>query len=524
MKKLLLKFILLTALVACNIGNAFAQQIKYYCGGVVPSMTTPIYCTKVPTATQYAFEVSGPMGYYQIHWVGTQAFFKLTNLAQPVSGGTPYTIRAHAFNGTTYLSSGTPCVVITPGVPTTSILSVCGTTISSLSTTIYAAANSQATYYEFNVTDGVSYNSSVKTVSPYFKLTSLSGIQYGTTYNISVRLYIGSTAGAYSGACSVTTPAFPSTAIDGSICSTTLTSLGTTINATPVTGASAYEFRIVSTHTSVPSDTITTVSPYFKISNSPVGRYGTTYDVDVRANVGGVWGSRSAACQVTTPAFPTAQMQGTCPRTLSSITEYIYAVPILGASNYEFEISNSGLSYLVTWPVGSGGYFKFSALSGIQANTTYDVRVRVKVGGVWNSYSSVCQITTPGSIITPYNDGNIGFGDISFADENGEQNFHKNSSSANDNNAISLGFELYPNPSKDGNVSLLLTYSTHNTQAFISLYDISGRELANYTYTTSPGITNTITADFNTLNLSKGIYFVKVKVGSEQLNKKLIIE
>ncbi len=78
-------------------------------------------------------------------------------------------------------------------------------------------------------------------------------------------------------------------------------------------------------------------------------------------------------------------------------------------------------------------------------------------------------------------------------------------------------FAISPNPSK-GTVSLSLST---NSEVKVSLYDISGRNIYNNTYSNS-SVTFNQELKFN--NLSKGIYILNVESEGKKASKKLIIE
>lgn len=398
----------------------------------------------------------------------------------------------------------------------------CGTTLPSLYTTLYAVKIQGVTNYEYRISNAaLTYTVTHLTGnSAYFKLTSVSGIQPGVTYNIEVRVKKSGVWGDYGPTCQITTPGFPTPQIQGSFCGNTISSLNNYIFSVPVTGASNYEYRISNAPLSYTTTLLTGNSGYFKFSNIPSIRYGTTYNVEVRANIGGTWSGYGPSCAITTPAWPSAEIQSSfCGTTLSSINTNIYANNIPGAANYKFLITNSGLSYSDSLLIGNGGYFKLSSLSGIQASTTYTVQVKAKVGGEWSSYGSSCAITTPGSIIAPYPDNNNN-GNISFESPDNNQQFYKNQENTTEE---LLNTELYPNPSKDGNVLLSLDNITSD-EVVVLLYDISGREIYNKTIPTTPNAQHILPMEFGALGLPKGIYLVKVLANSNYINHKLIIE
>ncbi|AWI27003.1 T9SS type A sorting domain-containing protein [Flavobacterium pallidum] len=84
-----------------------------------------------------------------------------------------------------------------------------------------------------------------------------------------------------------------------------------------------------------------------------------------------------------------------CGTTVSSITDtYITADAITGATSYRFEIIGGATNTTID---RTGNNFKFSQVPGgiIRYNTTYAIRVKALVGGVWQPYGVACNVSTP---------------------------------------------------------------------------------------------------------------------------------
>ncbi len=88
-----------------------------------------------------------------------------------------------------------------------------------------------------------------------------------------------------------------------------------------------------------------------------------------------------------------------CGITVSSFQQYIYADIVSGAEAYEFVYTNIATSQQFTKERPN----YINSLYWANANeigAIYDVKVRVKVAGVWSSYGATCQISSPNSIPT----------------------------------------------------------------------------------------------------------------------------
>jgi len=80
------------------------------------------------------------------------------------------------------------------------------------------------------------------------------------------------------------------------------------------------------------------------------------------------------------------------------------------------------------------------------------------------------------------------------------------------NQQLSDGFELYPNPVKNGLLSIL---SKSNTIKNISIYDVIGKQVYQK---------KTTAIQINVSNLKSGLYFVKVVQDGKIATRKLVVE
>lgn len=83
-----------------------------------------------------------------------------------------------------------------------------------------------------------------------------------------------------------------------------------------------------------------------------------------------------------------------CGGVLAAVSTPVWANPVASATNYRFEITKGSN---VTVYESTNRYFLISQLgAGIPAyNTTYSVRVAVKIAGVWDDYGVSCDVSTP---------------------------------------------------------------------------------------------------------------------------------
>ncbi|MCX6247279.1 MAG: T9SS type A sorting domain-containing protein [Bacteroidetes bacterium] len=88
-----------------------------------------------------------------------------------------------------------------------------------------------------------------------------------------------------------------------------------------------------------------------------------------------------------------------------------------------------------------------------------------------------------------------------------------------DNSSAAFGVALSPNPS-NGNVTLVIS-GVRNTEARISISDLTGKEIFKESATSS---TNSMTREINLTGNPKGIYFVKVSTDQQSLTRKLVLQ
>ena len=143
------------------------------------------------------------------------------------------------------------------------------------------------------------------------------------------------------------------------------------------------------------------------LSNFPAAgiQYSTTYKVRVRTWIGttsNVSAYHPTLCYVVTPAAVSKVQASQCNTTLTSLFSPIYADNIVGAEAFEYQLTKLPSGTVETYQKTSGVINAFSlgdfSNSFIDYNTTYEVRVRVKVSGVFGPFGTMCTITTSSTI------------------------------------------------------------------------------------------------------------------------------
>jgi hypothetical protein len=360
------------------------------CGITVALFTTTIYATSVPGATMYRFRVSDGV---------TSSFIdspdRLMNFAEfgISSYSTVYSVDVSVQKTGVFGPYGVACDITTPAPPTTQVqASQCGTTMTSTGSYIYADSYTGATAYRFRVSDG---SNEVVISSPvrFFTLNETGFLAYSTTYTVEVALQMYGEYQAYGAACTVTTPAPPSTKVQDSQCGITLAFISTTLYANTVADATAYRFRV---NDGTNTEVVESPDRLFNLTETTLAAYSGTYTIDVSPQVNGSFQPYGATCEVTTPTGATTAIQvSQCGTTLGYQTTAIYATSVMGASAYRFRVSN-GVSTVVVESPDRKLYLSETGLSA--PGTTYSIDVAVSYAGYYGQYGSVCTVTTPGTV------------------------------------------------------------------------------------------------------------------------------
>lgn len=180
------------------------------------------------------------------------------------------------------------------------------------------------------------------------------------------------------------------TQITASQCGATLVAIGTNIYADGYSGATKYRFRAFD---GTNTYTIDKTSRYFNLTQLPTCLYNTAYTIDVALEIGGVFKPYGSSCIVRTPNYAAKLTTAYCDTTLPLIGTTVYANYIYGATKYRYKVSDGlgNTQYLDR----TTNNFNFTQLGTFKYNTKYTVYVSVELGGVFGSYGSACNVTTP---------------------------------------------------------------------------------------------------------------------------------
>ncbi len=263
-----------------------------------------------------------------------------------------------------------------------------------------------------------------------YRLKWAPGVIYGYTYNVSVAYYKAGVWSPYGASCAVTMGPFPASKLRNNPapfagpCDYVISDLNQQLFADSVSGSNDYMYKIVEDVPGGPYDYDQTWQRYsgnldyrlvWGYQASPLVervRFGYSYDVQVRSLVGktganfgsrpGEWGPYGTTCKLDlTAASPTTSLTNCGGINLTSLNDQIFATPVAGATNYQYEFTGPGGYFNTAYRNNGNNDFRLTwipsspAPGGVSFATTYSVRVRAYVGGVWLNYGTACNVTTP---------------------------------------------------------------------------------------------------------------------------------
>ncbi|MBL0047708.1 MAG: T9SS type A sorting domain-containing protein [Bacteroidetes bacterium] len=270
--------------------------------------------------------------------------------------------------------------------------------------------------------------------NPDYRLKWAPGVIYGYTYNVQVAYYKNGIWSPYGPTCPVSLGAFPAIKLRNNPatvagpCDYVISDLNDRILTDSLSGANDYMYKIVEDvpggaydydHTWQRQSGNLDFRLVWAYQSSPLidrVRFGYSYDVQTRALVGktgvafgsrpGEWGPYGATCKLDLSATSPTTSLTNCSITLSSLNDQIFTTPVTGATNYEYEFTAPGYTAVVYRGSGNNDYRLIwipttpSVPGGARYATTYTVRVKAYVGGVWLSYGAPCTVTTPAAPTT----------------------------------------------------------------------------------------------------------------------------
>ncbi len=375
----------------------------------------------------------------------------------------------------------------------------------------FTTANFQFRFVEleapFNTYEVISPNGT----NPNYRLEWFGPIQYGRTYELSVRIRVseGSYFGDYGSACTIgLQPTVLTTRLQQQY-SNGVFNFCSILGADKVGGASQYRwvFNDLETPVSVFGDGD---SRLLKLQNVPDLQLAQTYIVSVFATVNGDESPAGTLRFISTvnSVPPTGLNQSLHPCGNSyPINLSVQAIEVCSADSYTWRFTNTSQAQApLTYTRTDGNRaLKLDFVAGLIVGDNYNVEVRANQGGLIGSFSSVCNITigastagsppmAPGGLTSLY-----------------EQNAYQSIAGPN-------GFSAEVSvQARQGEVAVTFSGDAETSFLTLELYNLSGQLIS----TKMVAATNGEQFIWNTGSSAKGIYLVRITDGTRQLVKKV---
>ena len=352
----------------------------------------------------------------------------------------------------------------------------------------------------FNTYEVISPNGT----NPNFRLSWFPQVQYGMSYDVSVRIYDGAIQGQYSGVCEIgLQPNVLTTRLQQQYANQFFPYCAV-VGARPISGAQQYRWIF---------DDLENAVEVFGNGNSrfialhqvPGIQLGSTYIVSVFATVNGMESPQGTLRFINTNNFvPNTGLNQSlypCGATYPANTT-VQAVEICRAESYTWRLRNTSQVQpdLIYTRNDGNRSIRLDWITGIILGNSYNLDVRARQGGINGSYSSICNIT----IASPPAGLMDGPPEVFAFDDQ----------QVNSENALEL--DAYQ---ASGILVISLSNPLENAPVLLSLYDVNGRliEIKN------AQVYNQGQIFWNTSNLTPGIYILKAFNGQSVSTKKITL-
>lgn len=467
-------------------------------------LTGQVIADAVAAASQYEFEFRNiSTNAVYATKLQTSNVLALNTVSPSLQWNTQYNVKVRAYIAGIAGTYGSNCVIgfipdpSVSGVPNTQLTTAfCGKTNLSLTSAIQCNAVTGAGSYEWEFKDqsNTVVVATKTTTGTSLTLSTVTGLNWNTQYNVRVRGYIGTVAGTYSVSCLIgliPDPAIsgvPSTKIRTSDCGKLNFGLGGTAVADVVSGAAEYEFEIRNNTTNAYIASKFQSSNVLTFSTVPAFQWNTQYKISVRARISSTWGTFGTACTIGFICDPnvcgvpsTSLRTSDCGKlNVAFSTGYVVANTVAGATAYDFEITDLSTSSIVSVQTRSNPNLFINSITPVLLITKqYSIRVRAVISGVAGNYGSACT---------------IGFA-------SGSREIGETIETSNTIIDSEFKIQVYPNPFNE--LSTLLISGSKNERASVQIYDIIGNLI-------SETIVNTNENFSFGEQLSNGNYILKV--------------
>jgi hypothetical protein len=506
---------------SCNVTtplSASTQLTSAWCNNTsIPSPSTTITCNTVTGVTQYQFTISAA-GYGTVGVLTKSSnSFRLEELSSPHPiTAINYDVVVRTRNTPTGLFSdpGSSCMVRL-AIPTTTISSAdCGRTINYFQQdTLHANIIPDAEAYRYRIVDGgTTIIDSVMNLTTYNGITlrKFPGVEYCKSYQISVQVRVNGSWSEWGIPCTISTVCEPITELRNGFINSNIASCATNLYVNSIVYATPYQYRVTGPNV---NEVLEMVGSQMRLSYlTQVGNleYGNTYSIECRVFVNGSWCQWGPARNVTLQ-IPTLT-NAMCGASIPTMSTNVFSTSVACATDYRFSINGPGLSNVVHNPTFSN-FFRPSQLvsQGMQLNSTYSVQVSVLTNGIWSNFGNACNITTPlAFVLSDFEDFDL-LNDKEEGNELVEGNLGINEFNENT-------LSLYPNPSNSSFKFSMNEFPLIDDRIEVSILNSMGQIIKSESFKSIEEIENYSFGE----NFAQGIYLVNLKLGSNQLQKRIV--
>jgi hypothetical protein len=361
--------------------------------------------------------------------------------------------------------------------------------------------------FPFNTYEVISPNGT----NPNYRLEWFAPIQYGRTYEVSVRIRVseGGFFGDYGNSCTIgLQPNVLTTRLQNQFANGTF-NFCSVLGADKVGAASRYRWNF--------NDLVSPVNVFgvgdsrlLSLQTVPGLKLNQTYIVSVFAEVNGDESPTGTLRFISTvSSVPNTGINTNlypCGQTYP-INATLQAVEICSAASYTWRFQNTSQiqSDLIYTRSDGSRFLKLDWVTGLIVGDSYNVSVRAAQGNLTGNYSSICNITI-GPSNAPGGQGISLQGDTDQLD-----------------NAASLCAEVKVLPGTEGTVSVAVQFpeseGLQNQPTTLEVYSVNGTLVAQKNQPLAHGET----FFWNTGVTARGVYIVKITQGPQSVTKRIAI-
>jgi hypothetical protein len=395
-----------------------------------------------------------------------------------------------------------------------------------------------ATHYQVKIENsslGYSQTNTIGAGANSINLVHYSGIEYNTTYNMSIAVEIDGAWTPFGTPCLVTTADILSRVnltLRDEYCDKT--------NLDPDNGRFDYwtrngvstpdlDHKVKLTGPGLPLGTAP--NTYEEVHRGSKGyintfhfngvQFNSTYTAEVAVLVDGVWSNYGDPCTISTasmadvvkPKLDCISCGQTNINPVSTSTQ-VYYVRRRDASDHRVKVSGPNVN-LIDHSIGTTGGFPLSQITGLQYNETYTFEIAALIDGVWSPYGPVCTMSMRAdpSLTPPSPSSSARIRNTNTIDALQSEETMKSKSTS---------LQVFPNPSHLERINVNYQKIAIENEVKLGVFDMQGKPIFQKTYLSDDKILKT---ELNSNSeLKPGIYLIRIQEGSELFSEKLIIQ